>query len=164
MVIELEVRIRDAPGTLIELLEPLSANDANIQGIYHMHAEKTSSGQIPVIVTFDLPEENYDSRLAALKEAILAKNIEIVRVQEEEIVTVSFIAIGHVFETGFVDTIKRMSKPGIHVMAIEARFGDFSDPSSVLFTVQLDSQDREEELMQLIDIIGQEKDLTIIKS
>ncbi|HMF34599.1 MAG TPA: hypothetical protein VKK79_24470 [Candidatus Lokiarchaeia archaeon] len=164
MVIELEVRIRDAPGTLIELLEPLSANEANIQGIYHMHGEKTAAGRIPVIVTFDLPEENYDTNLSNIKNAILEKNIEIVRVQEEEIVTVSFIAIGHVFETGFVDTIKRMSRPGIRVAAIEARFGDFSDPSSVLFTVQLDSQSREEELMQLIEIISKEKDLTIIKS
>lgn len=163
MVLELEVRIRDAPGTLIELLEPLSTHDANIQGVIHMHGE-VQNKMVPVIVTFELPEDNYEANLANIKSEILARGIEIVRLQEEQAVTVSFIAIGHVFETGFVDTIKRMSRPGIRVVAIEARFKDFADPSSVLFTVQLENQRREQELMELIEIISKEKNLIIIKS
>ena len=114
--LRVEVQIRDAPGTLIELLRTLSAHEANIQGVIHMHGE-VKNKMVPVIVTFELPEDNYEENLARIKSEILEKGIEIVRLQEEQAVAVSFIAIGHVFETGFVDTIKRMSRPGIRVVA-----------------------------------------------
>jgi ACT domain-containing protein len=162
MVLELEVRLMDAPGKLIEMLEPLSKNGANIQGVFHMHGE-VQNNLIPVLVTFTLPELHFDSNLNKIKKALLAKGIEIVRLSAEQAFTVSFLALGHVFQTDFVDTIKRLSKPGIRVISIEARFKAINDPSAVLFSIQLENKKRETELLQLIDEISKEKDLVIIK-
>ena len=162
MVLELEVRLKDAPGKLIEMLEPLSQNGANIQGVFHMHGE-VQNNQIPVLVTFTLPEQHFDTSLNKIKKALIAKGIEIVRLTAEQAFTFSFLALGHVFQTDFVDTLKRLTRPGIRVISIEARFKSIKDPSAVLFSVQLESKKKEAELLQLIDEISKEKDLVIVK-
>jgi ACT domain-containing protein len=162
MVLELEVRLMDAPGKLIEMLEPLSQYGANIQGVFHMHGE-VQNNLIPVLVTFTLPELHFDSNLNKIKKALLAKGIEIVRLSAEQAFTSSFLALGHVFQTDFVDTIRRLSKPGIRVISIEARFKAINDPSAVLFSIQLENKKKETELLKLIDEISKEKDLVIIK-
>ncbi len=162
MVLELEVRLKDAPGKLIEMLEPLSQNGANIQGVFHMHGE-VQNNQIPVLVTFNLPEQHFDANLNKIKKALISKGIEIVRLSAEQAFTTSFLALGHVFQTDFVDTLKRLSKPGIRVISIEARFKSINDPSAVLFSIQLENKKKEAELLKLIEEISKEKDLVIIK-
>lgn len=58
MVIELEVLIEDKPGTLINLLKPISENNCNIQGIYHGQ-KREEDNLIPIFVKFEVAEKGY---------------------------------------------------------------------------------------------------------
>ena len=52
-MINLEVKLPDTPGSLIELIKPISKNGGNIYGIMHFHDRKVNN-MIPVNINFEL--------------------------------------------------------------------------------------------------------------
>ena len=58
MLVEMEALLHDKPGTLIELLAPISGNSCNIHGIFH-GAKREKDNRIPVFVNFEIPDANY---------------------------------------------------------------------------------------------------------
>ena len=56
MIIELEVLLEDEPGTLIKMLEPISENKCNIQGIYHGQ-KREEDNLLPVFMKFEVADK-----------------------------------------------------------------------------------------------------------
>jgi len=56
MILELEVLLEDKPGTLINLLTPISESQCNIQGIYHGQ-KREEDNRIPVFVKFEVSDK-----------------------------------------------------------------------------------------------------------
>ncbi|MCK4816884.1 hypothetical protein KA005_14030, partial [bacterium] len=56
MIIELEVLLEDKPGTLIKMLEPISENKCNIQGIYH-GKKREEDNLLPVFMKFEVADK-----------------------------------------------------------------------------------------------------------
>jgi ACT domain-containing protein len=72
---------------------------------------------------------------------LVQHNIEILKVTEiVQTEIINIILLGHVFETDFVDTFKRISKTGAKIVRIEALFTDPKDISNVNFEIHVNKQ------------------------
>ena len=163
-MINIECNIPDRPGSLIELIKPISNNHGNIYGILHYHDKKLNN-MIPVSISFDLPEEFMESSLKKIQLELKEKDIEIVKiafgVKQCQLIV---ILTGHVFDTDVVDTIKRLAKKNIKVPELQARFTEISEISNVKLKLTYPNSMPEEELIKELDLICKEKDLFLIRS
>ena len=75
-MINLEVKIPDTPGSLIELIKPISNNGGNVYGILHFHDRKTNN-MIPVNISFELSESIQEVSLKKIKSELKERNIQI---------------------------------------------------------------------------------------
>jgi len=163
-MIDLEVRIPDTPGSLIELIKPISNNGGNIFGILHHHDKKINN-MIPVNITFELNEELKETSLENIKLELREKNIRIDKIalgEDKRHLTV--ILTGHVFDTDIVDTIKRLASKGIKVPELQAKFTEISEVSNVKFKVDFPESMRKEEILLELNKICKEKQLMLIHS
>lgn len=162
MTIELKAKLPDKPGTLIRMLKPISDNAGNISTVMHMHEEKRG-GKVPVIVRFELPVNSIEEKLQQITTELQSQSIEIVEITNLNVTKEVLTAImtGHVFETDFVDTYKRINSAGGKISRIEAMFTDPKDISNVKFDLQCDKADIKKILEELRTIVH-EKNLTLI--
>lgn len=163
-MIVLEVILPDRPGSLIELIKPISENGGNIHGIIHFH-DKKKDNLIPVHITFELKEELLQTNLAKIKSNLEYKGIKISKLtQEIPQQEIKIILWGHVFETDIVDTVKRISKVGARVSEIQAKLLDPLDESSVLLNIVIPISINRETIFNIIQEICREKNLMLFKS
>lgn len=163
-MITLECLIPDYPGSLIELIKPISDNQGNIFGILHYH-DKKRNNMIPVSVSFELPQELMESSLDKIQKELKEKNFEIekitVGVEKRHLVV---LLTGHVFDTDVVDTIKRLASKKIKVPELQAKFTDISEVSNVKLKLDYPESMTEKELIQELQKICQEKNIFLIRS
>lgn len=162
-MINLDVRLPDHSGTLIQLIEPISNNGGNIYSILHYHDKKINN-MIPVSITFTLSEEIRDISLNKIQEELREKNIPIDKitlgVKQKELVV---ILTGHVFDTDVVDTIKRLAAKGVKTSELQAKFTELDEVSNVKLKLEIPESITEKELIQELSIICKEKDLSLIR-
>ena len=162
-MINLDVRLPDYPGTLIQLIKPISNNGGNIYSILHYHDKKLNN-MIPVSITFTLSEEIRDISLKKIQEELREKNIPIDKitfgVKQKELVV---ILTGHVFDTDVVDTIKRLANKGVKTSELQAKFTELDEVSNVKLKLKIPESITEKELIQELNIICKEKDLSLIR-
>ena len=165
MLAYLEVKLPDYPGTLIELIRPISNNGGNIFSILHHHDRKVNN-MIPVSISFDLNEDLLDISLNKIKKELNEKNIKIEKITfgekgERELI---IILTGHVFDTDIVDTIRRLASKKIKVPELQAKFTDVSEVSNVKLKLIYPNTMTEKELIEELDLICNEKNLFLIRS
>jgi len=164
MMINLEVRLADTPGALVELIQPISNNGGNIFGILHHH-DKIINNLIPVSVSFELNEEIKEISLKNIQKELSDKNIQIDKVtigKDERNLTV--ILTGYVFDTDVTDTIKRLAKKDIKVSELQAKFTEISEVSNVKLKIIFpESITREESIIEL-EKICKEKNLFLLRT
>ncbi|TFG29311.1 MAG: hypothetical protein EU532_03450 [Promethearchaeota archaeon] len=165
MLAYLEVKLPDYPGTLIELIKPISNNGGNIFSILHYH-DRIVNNMIPVSISFDLNEELLDISLNKIKKELNEKNIKIEKITfgkkgEREVI---IILTGHVFDTDIVDTIKRLASKNIKVPELQAKFTEISEVSNVKLKLLYPNSMKETELIKELDSICNEKNLFLIRS
>jgi ACT domain-containing protein len=163
-MIFLECLIPDHPGSLIELIKPISDNHGNIYGILHFHDRKKEN-MIPVSVNFEIPEDLIETSLENIQVELKEKGIEVVKItlggEKRHLVV---ILTGHVFDTDIVDTIKRLASKNIKVPELQAKFTEISDVSNVKLKLVYPESMTEHDLIQEISSICKEKDLFMIRS
>jgi ACT domain-containing protein len=161
MSILIKAQLPDIPGTLIRMLKPISDNSGNISSVIHSH-EDNSNGKIPVIVQFELPGEVQEEKLKIITEELESLSIEINEItQVLQRQTLIVILIGHVFETDFVDTYKRISEAGGILVNLNGKFTKQKEVSTVKFEIECDHECIPN-LMEEIKIICKEKNLSLI--
>lgn len=163
-MIYLEVKLPDIPGSLIELIKPISQNGGNIHGILHHHDKKINN-TIPVDIWFELSEELIEISLENIKKELIEKNIQLIKISvgsKNKILT--FILTGHVFDTDITNTIKRLDSKNIKVLELHAKFTEVDEISSVLMKVEFPEVMAKFELIDEIEKICEEKNLFLIRS
>jgi len=164
MMINLEVRLADTPGALVELIQPISKNGGNIFGILHHH-DKIINNFIPVSVSFELSEELKDISLKNIEKELNDKNIQIDKViigKDERNLTV--ILTGHVFDTDVTDTIKRLAKKDIKVSELQAKFTEVSEVSNVKLKIIFPESITKKESIKELEAICKEKNLFLLRT
>ncbi|MBY9007367.1 MAG: hypothetical protein KGD63_11485 [Candidatus Lokiarchaeota archaeon] len=163
-MINLEVRIPDTPGCLIELIKPISNNGGNIFGILHHHDKKINN-MIPVNISFELNAKLRERKLENIKDELRKSKIQIdkikIGIEQHHFVV---ILTGHVFDTDVVDTIKRLASKKIKVSELQAKLTEISEVSDVKLKIDLPESITKEEMIDELDKICEEKDLTLIRS
>jgi ACT domain-containing protein len=161
-MINLEVKLPDTPGSLIELIKPISNNGGNIYGILHFHDRKINN-LIPVNVTFELNEEIQDVSIQNIKKELKEKNIQIEKINygiEKKLITI--ILTGHVFDTDVMDTIKRLASKNINVLELQAKFTELEEVSNVKLKIEFPEDMNKKELNNELRKICEEKKLFLI--
>jgi ACT domain-containing protein len=162
-MISLEVRLPDTPGTLIQLIEPISKNGGNIYSILHYHDKKLNN-MIPVEVTFEISDELRDISLKKIQNELSEKDIPIDKItlgtkQKRLVVLLS----GHVFDTDVLDTIKRLAAKGVKTLELQAKFTELEEISNVKLKLGIPESITEKELIKELNKICEEKDLSLIR-
>jgi len=163
-MINLEVKIPDTPGSLIELIRPISENGGNIYGILHFHDRKINN-MIPVNISFELSEEIQEVSLQNIKKELKEKNIQIENINygiEKNLITI--ILTGHVFDTDVMDTIKRLASKNINVLELQAKFTELEEVSNVKLRIEFPEDMNKKELNNELRKICEEKKLFLITS
>jgi ACT domain-containing protein len=163
-MINLEVRLPDTPGSLIELIKPISKNGGNIYGIMHFHDRKVNN-MIPVNINFELNPELKKSSLQNIKEELKENNIQIENITygiEKRVLIV--LLTGHVFDTDVLDTIKRLAANNITVSELQAKFTGLKEISNVKLKIEFPENLTKEELIIELRKICEEKNLFLITS
>ncbi len=162
-MIFLEVNLPDTPGSLIELIKPVSENGGNIYSILHHH-DKIIKNMIPVSIIFDLNEELIEVSLNKIKEELNKKNIEIEKITlGTERRHLIIILTGHVFDTDIADTIKRLALKDIKVLELQAKFTELDEISNVKLKIEFPESMTKSELIEELEKICEEKDLFLIR-
>jgi len=163
-MIHLEAKLPDRPGSLIELIEPISKNGANIHGILHRHDKKVND-MIPVHVSFELNKDVREHSLKKIEEELKRKNIQIENLTlAAESNNLIVILTGHVFDTDIFDTIKRLASSNIEVSELQAKFTDLQNVSNVKLKIEFPDSITKSELISELDNICKEKNLFLISS
>ncbi|MFX1398665.1 MAG: hypothetical protein ACFFAS_16675 [Promethearchaeota archaeon] len=160
----MEVKLPDTPGSLIELIKPISENGGNIFGILHHH-DKIVNNLIPVDISFELSDKLFDVSMKNIKKELSEKKIQIENItlgQDQN--TLIVILNGHVFESDIVDTIKRLAKKEIRVSEVQAKITEVSAVSNVKFKLEFPEAMNKEELIGELETICKEKDLFLLRS
>ncbi|MFW9875858.1 MAG: hypothetical protein ACFFG0_22370 [Candidatus Thorarchaeota archaeon] len=163
-MINLEVKLPDSPGSLIELIRPVSKNGGNIYGILHFHDRKINN-MIPVNITFELRQEIQEVSIKNIKRELKEKNIQIENINygiERKLLTI--ILTGHVFDTDVMDTIKRLASKNINVLELQAKFTELKEVSNVKLKIEFPEDMNKKELNNEIRKICEEKKLFLITS
>ncbi len=163
-MINLEVKIPDTPGSLIELIRPISKNGGNIYGILHFHDRKINN-MIPVNISFELSEEVQEVSLQNIKKELKEKNIQIENINygiEKNLITI--ILTGHVFDTDVMDTIKRLASKNVNVLELQAKFTKLEEVSNVKLRIEFPEDMNKKELTNELKKICEEKNLFLITS
>ena len=161
-MINLEVKIPDTPGCLIELIRPISRNGGNIYGILHFH-DRITNNMIPVNISFELSEDIKDVSLKNIREELKEKNIQIEKITLGiDKKTLIILLTGHVFDTDVLDTIKRLASKNIHVSELQAKFTELDEVSNVKLRIDFPESMTKKELINELKNICEEKQLFLI--
>ena len=163
-MIYLEVKLPDIPGSLIELIKPISQNGGNIHGVLHHHDKKLNN-MIPVDIWFELSEEVIEASLENIKKKLTENNIQLTKISvDSKNKFLTFILTGHVFDTDITETIKRLDSKSIKVLELHAKFTEVDEISSVMMKVEFPEVITKIELTTEIEKICKEKNLFLIRS
>ena len=163
-MIYLEVKLPDIPGSLIELIKPVSQNGGNIHGVLHHHDKKLNN-MIPVDIWFELSDELIEASLENIKKELSNNNIQITKISvDSKNKILTFILTGHVFDSDITETIKRLDSKKIKVLELHAKFTEVDEKSSVMMKVEFPEVMAKSELIIEIEKICKEKQLFLIRS
>ncbi|MHA1490422.1 MAG: hypothetical protein ACTSRI_12305 [Promethearchaeota archaeon] len=161
--ISLEVRLPDTPGSLIELIKPISDNGGNIFSILHYH-DKIINNLIPVSITFELNKKLTDVNLKNIQKELHEKNIQIEKITlGAEKRHFMVILTGHVFDSDILDTIKRLAEKKIKTTELQAKFTEVNEISNVKLKLDFPESMTESELIDELNKICKEKKLFLIR-
>ena len=106
MKMNLVMEIRDAPGQLVSVLDPIRGFGANIVTVIHKRDEKNEQGNIPVQLTLEGEKYNLN-RVITKFEELGFSILEIDGQVNKEII--SSILIGHLVDKDIQDTIDKIN-------------------------------------------------------
>lgn len=164
IMINLEVKLPDTPGSLVELIKPISKNGGNIYGILHFHDKKIND-MIPVSISFELSEDIRDVSLQNIRKELRQKDIQIDNITygvgKKEI---TVLLTGHVFDTDVLDTIKRLASKRITISELQAKFTELKEISNVKLKIEFPEDMTKREIIDELKEICEEKQLFLITS
>lgn len=161
MKVDMNLDLKDVPGSLLKALEPISSHGGNIISVLHSRGEKDL---VDVKIKFSVRDL---ASLEIIKKALGEDKIHVndILVEGREYyskASLAFILVGHVIDSDVRDTIDRINHLGL-VSDIDVIMPDPNKKSSVLMHVDVDEK-KLPKLFETVDEICEEKDFLLIKS
>jgi len=161
MKINMKIFLKDTPGSLIRVIEPISANNANIQSIVHSHKFKEND-EIPVEIVFGIDDiksvENVQNAL--LKEGLKISEINIEGKKYYKKRTKTIIMVGHVIDKDIRGTIDRINEGGL-VYDLNVIMKSPDSVSACMLKIEYD-ESQERQINKTLNEICKEKDFLLI--
>jgi len=161
MKIGMKIFLKDAPGSLITAINPISLNKGNIQSIIHLHQFKEED-RIPVEIIFEIDDlrslENIKSSLINAGVKISYINVEGKKYYEKKIKNI--ILIGHVIDKDIRDTIDKINENGL-VSDVSVIMKSPESVSACMMKIEYDEKHKNI-LDEKIDEICKQKNFTLI--
>ena len=161
MKVDTVIRVKDVPGMLVRILEPIGHHGGNVISITHSRTEKDT---VSVNVSFNVKDH---SSLDSIKKHFEKDNIHIASISVEGRSyyvkkSFPFILVGHVIDKDMQDTIDRINGVGM-VSTVEVMMTSPQQKSSVLMEVEVDDK-KYDSVIDLIQKICKEKDFLFVGS
>lgn len=130
MKLDILVELRDSPGQLSNALGTVSRFGGNVQSVLHEHGKKKGDW-VPVRIVLEIPKENAEPLVAALKE-------------ESRVISVggavaslpfAFLLLGHVFESQVQEVTDAIFAAGAEVRRFSAEIASRESPSAALVEI-----------------------------
>lgn len=163
MIVRLEMELKDVPGQLVKVLEPISRFGGNIQNVVHQRERKSPLGGVPVTVIFDVGERASFNRIMA---ALRSMEVRIIRIGEREgAVRTTTLLIGHIIHTDLRDTVDRLNAiKGVVASDLSLAMGEVGKESAARLTITASDERRAELALSTLEKISARKKLLMIKS
>jgi len=160
MKISLDVVLKDRPGQLLRMLEPISQMGGNVISRVHLR-ETVKEGRVPVHVSFEIGDSK---TLDEILEEIEKRDIWVSKVGEiKRKERHTFLLVGHIVDTDLRDTIDRIHEvEGAVVADVGLTMPDPDLESSARIVMDV-RRDVLENVLSRIDEIAGEKGLLVIK-
>jgi len=161
--VEALLRLRDAPGMLLSVLDPISRFGGNIVSISHFR-ERMEGDIVPTLIVFEVKDlAMLDAIRGGFEKArVRVAELKLEGKQLSKKKSFSVIMTGHVMQTDVRDTMDRINALGgqvtnfnIAIVAPEAR-------SSAIFKIDVEER-KCAKLARGIDALALEKNLLVIR-
>ncbi len=160
-VISIVVELKDKPGQLLKVLEPISKLGGNIIGITHKRDKITPLGRVPVEISIQLNEKKLNKLINELK----ARGIIIRRYNEIRLLaTTSVLLVGHIIHTDLSDTINKIDQTGFaEIVDMKICMPQINEPSTALLTISAIGKDELKKAIEILKEICKKKDILVIE-
>jgi len=157
----MQLELKDVPGSLIRVLEPISSHGGNILSVVHSRGERK---RVRVQLVFKISDLN---SLDLIKSSLRRRGIHASRIDIEgrkyyAKKIFDFVLVGHIIDTDLKDTVDRINESGL-VSDIDVVMPDPDEKSSVLLHVEVD-ESRFSGLLKRIREICREKEFLLVRS
>jgi len=161
MKVEMEMGLKDVPGSLLRSLEPISKHGGNILSVLHHRGE---ANLVKVKIVFQIKDQkSLELIQKSLREGkIRTSDIFVEGRRYYEKKTLSFILIGHVIDSDIRDTIDQINEIGC-VSDVDVVMPDPKEKSSVLMKADVDNGSLDK-AVTVIEKLCREKNLVFIHS
>lgn len=158
MRINLVVEIKDSPGQLVEILDPIKGLGANIVTVIHRRDERNEEGNVPVQLTLEGSKDSIQNVIDRIRNS----EFSILKIDDEiQKEYLSAILIGHIVDNDVKDLMDYINKmDGVFVSTFEIEL-DGEDESSALITIEINGSSKDLVFNEL-NKIAKSKELLII--
>ncbi len=159
-IVSLVVELKDKPGQLAKVIEPVSKYKGNIISIVHRR-EEISEGKVPVEISIEIDEKN----VKKLLENIKSKGITIKRFNESRLTsTTSVVLIGHIIHTDLSSTIDAVDKTGFaEVVEMHISMPCLNKPSTAMVTISAIGDEELKKAMENLKAVCKKKGIIMIE-
>jgi len=157
----MKLEMKDTPGQLVRVLEPISACGGNIIAVIHQRDPESESDTLDVQIVLDLPA----GRLPVLIGQIKALGVDILRIGKERLLHKrSLIMIGHIMHTGISDTVDQIDRTGFaEVSELSLMMPAINERSSARITIKTANRTDMESAVSILREVAGRKDLLVVE-
>lgn len=136
MQVSMKLEMKDSPGQLVSVIQPISDIGGNILSVIHERDPEAGRDLLDVQIMCEIPEGSLDTLLSEYR----IQGVNVLRVGEERfLVRRSVILIGHLIHTNISDTIDKIDSTGYaEVHELSMVMPAINEPSSAKITIKSD--------------------------
>jgi ACT domain-containing protein len=160
-IVSIVVELKDQPGQLVKVLEPISHYGGNIIGILHQRDKMTPLKRIPVEISLQIDEQKVLDLIKAIKDSgVVVRSYNEVKL----IATTSVLLVGHIVHTDLSDTINRIDSTGFaEIVDVHISMPQLNEPSTAIVTISAMSKSELKRALNLLDDICKKKNILMIE-
>ena len=157
----MKLEMKDTPGQLVSVLEPISKCGGNIIAVIHQRDPESDSGTLDVQIVLDLPA----GRLPLLIDQIKALGVDILRIGEERLLHKrSLIMIGHIMHTDISDTVDQIDRTGFaEVSELSLSMPAIHERSSARITIKTANRADMESAVAILRRVAGKKEILVVE-
>ncbi|RUM34491.1 MAG: amino acid-binding protein [Archaeoglobus sp.] len=160
-VVTLVVELKDKPGQLAKVIEPVSKYRGNIISIVHKREKRTPTGSIPVEISIEIDEKSIGKLVENIRsQGVVVKSYNEVRLTS----TTSVMLIGHIIHTDLATTIDAVDRTGFaEVVEMHISMPYLEKPSTAMMTISATGEKKLKVALDRLKEVCMKKKITVIE-